>query len=154
MTDGEMSRKAEGLCSGLIAEEGFETVEVKLEKGFGGRMLVFYIYSPDGVSVNDCERVQNRIEPVLDEADISEGRPYFLSVSSMGLDRPIRTPKDYLRLKGKEISLKLYAPDAVDGKKEFIGTIGDCTEEKVTLLTRGGSREFMLKDVAVSKQTI
>ena len=71
---------AEKLCTELIEKEGFELVEVKFEKEYGNDTLCFYIYAPDGVSINDCEKVHNLIEPILDEHDISNQRPYYLSV--------------------------------------------------------------------------
>ena len=76
--------------------------------------LIFYIYTPDGVSLDDCERVSNAIDGPLDELDPTNGAPYCLDVSSPGLDRPFKTARDFERNMGKEVEIKLYGPIKID----------------------------------------
>ena len=72
-----------------IKELGFELDEVEYIKEYGSMVLTLYIDSPNGVTLDDCERVSRAVEPVLDENDPIE-EAYYLSVSSLGLDRPIK----------------------------------------------------------------
>lgn len=62
-----------------------------------------------GISLDDCEIVSNAVDPILDEADPIE-QAYYLSVSSVGIDRPLKKDKDFQRSIGKTIDVKLYAP--------------------------------------------
>ena len=144
--------KAKEACSAAVEAMGYELVDVEYVKEYGSNCLNFYIYSPDGVSLNDCTDVHNAIDPILEECDPTAGKPYMLCVSSMGLDRPIKTQRDFERLTGVEIDVKLYAP--LDGKKEYVGTIVACDGEKVELLSNGKKLLIDMKSIAIAKQHI
>ena len=67
-------------------------MEVQYKKEQGHMVLTLFIDSPNGIKMEDCERVSRAVDPILDEADpISE--QYYLSVSSLGLDRPIKSDR-------------------------------------------------------------
>ena len=97
---------------------GFELDEVEYQKEHGNWVLTLYIDAPDGVSLDDCERVSRAVDPILDEADPIPDA-YYLSVSSIGIDRPLRKDKDFARNVGNKLDVKLYAP--VNKKKGICG---------------------------------
>ena len=110
---------------------GFELDEVEYQKEHGNWVLTLYIDAPDGVSLDDCERVSRAVDPILDA--------YYLSVSSIGIDRPLRKDKDFARNVGNKLDVKLYAP--VNKKKEFVGTLVsfDADSFTIALLGKGGA---------------
>ena len=110
----------ENLCRATIESMGFELYDVEYQKEYGDWVLTFYIDKPGGVTIDECEVVSRAIEPILDEKDPIESE-YVLSVSSLGLDRPLKKPRDYERAMGKELEIRLYA--AQNGKKQLIGTL-------------------------------
>lgn len=57
------------------------------------------------------------LEKKLDNLEILKN-PYYLEISSPGLDRPLKTKDDYRRNIGNEVDVKLYAP--IDGKKNLV----------------------------------
>lgn len=114
-------------------------------------MLTLYIDHPDGVSLDDCELVSNAVDPVLDAADPIE-QAYYLSVSSLGIDRPLKTDKDYKRNIGKVMDVKLYAP--LNGKKEFSGTLTAFDEETYTIELKSGSETIERKKTALIRPHI
>ena len=99
---------------------GFELDEVEYQKEQGNWVLTLYIDAPEGVTLDDCERVSHAVDPILDEADPIPDA-YYLSVSSIGLDRPLKKDRDFARNVGNKLDVKLYAP--VNKKKEFLGTL-------------------------------
>ena len=117
---------------------GFELDEVEYQKEHGNWVLTLYIDAPDGVSLDDCERVSRAVDPILDEADPIPDA-YYLSVSSIGIDRPLRKDKDFARNVGNKLDVKLYAP--VNKKKEFVGTLVsfDADSFTIALLGKGGA---------------
>ena len=117
--------------SPLIENMGYEVVDVEYSKQADGMNLVFYIDSEAGVTIDDCEKVSKLIDPVLDELNPTDDAPYTLSVSSPGIDRPIKTERDFVRNKGKEIEITLFSK--LDGKKVFKGTLTDFDENTVTI---------------------
>ncbi len=84
------------LARPAVEELGFTLYDVEFVKEYGNWVLTLYIDRPEGVSIDDCERVSRRVDPILDEAD-PIGQPYYLSVSSLGLDRPLKKDADFTR---------------------------------------------------------
>ncbi len=124
-----------------VTELGYEIVDVEFVKKNGDDNLTIYIDIPSGVSLDDCEKVHMAIDPLLDELDPTDGKPYVLNVSSPGLDRPFKTQRDYERNYGKEVEIKLYAP--LKGKKLFEGVL--ITRDENTLTVRCDEEEIKLE---------
>ena len=117
---------------------GFELDEVEYQKEQGNWVLTLYIDAPEGVTLDDCERVSHAVDPILDEADPIPDA-YYLSVSSIGLDRPLKKDRDFARNVGNKLDVKLYAP--VNKKKEFLGTLVsfDADSFIIALVEKGGA---------------
>ena len=117
----------------VIEEMGYELVEVSYEKENGGMSLIFTIDKDGGVTVDDCEIVNKKIDPILDEMNPTDDKPYTLVVSSPGLDRPLKTDRDLSRNIGNEVDVTLFAK--LDGKKLFTGVLESFDEKSVTIKT-------------------
>ncbi len=120
----------EKICP-IIEKLGYEVVEVEFAKKVDGMNLTFYIDSPNGITLDDCEKVHKAIDAPLDEVNPTGDGAYILNVSSCGLDRPLKTNKDLKRNLGKEVDIKLYK--AIDKQKEFTGKLVDYSDETITL---------------------
>ena len=114
------AQKVELLLKQPVEALGYELCDVDFIKEYGDWVLTLYINKPDGITIDDCELVSRAMDPLLDETDPIE-QAYFLSVSSLGLDRPLKKDADYNRNLGKRIEIKLFAPK--NGKKEKINSI-------------------------------
>ncbi|MBQ8291653.1 MAG: ribosome maturation factor RimP [Clostridia bacterium] len=111
-----------------IAEAmSIEIVEVEFKQGREPALTV-YIDIEGGVDLDTCEKFHRAIDPVLDEFDPTFGAPYTLNVSSPGLDRPLKTQRDFDKCMGENVEIKLYAP--LRGKKlieaKLVGYDGNC----------------------------
>ena len=123
-----------------IAEPlGYEVVDVEFRTG-RETVLPVYIDKPGGVTLEDCERVHNLLDPLLDVWDPTDGRPYTFNVSSPGLDRAIKSDRDFERNLSKEVDVKLFAP--LEGKKLFTGSLTGYDETSFTVETADGPRTF------------
>ncbi len=142
----------EALVKSTVEELGFSLCDVEFKKEYGDWVLTLFIDKEGGVTIDDCERVSRAVEPVLDEADPIE-QQYYLSVSSLGLDRPLKKEQDYARSMGKELYVKLYVPR--DGKKERIGVLSAYDDDTLTLAMADGT-EFTVakKDAALVRPHI
>lgn len=120
------------LTESKVRELGYELYDVEYQKEYDNWVLTLYIDSKNGISLDDCEIVSNAVDPILDEADPIE-QAYCLSVSSVGIDRPLKKDKDFQRSIGKTIDVKLYAP--LKGKKEFCGELVSFDAESFTVRT-------------------
>lgn len=120
------------LTEPTVRELGYELYDVEFQKEYDNWVLTLYIDGKNGISLDDCEIVSNAVDPVLDEADPIE-QAYYLSVSSVGIDRPLKKDKDFQRNIGNTIDIKLYAP--MNGKKEFCGELISFDAESFTVRT-------------------
>ena len=118
-----------------IADEmQLEIVEIDFKQG-REPSLTIYIDIENGVDLNTCEAFHRAIDPVLDELDPTFGAPYTLNVSSPGLDRPLKTERDYQKCMGKKVEVKLFAP--MQGKKFFEAMLVGFDEHCVSIDDNG-----------------
>ena len=142
----------ENLCKAKIESMGFELCDVEYQKEYGDWVLTFYIDKPQGVTIDECEEASRAIEPILDEADPIESE-YVLSVSSLGIDRPLKKDRDFERAMGTELEIKLYAPQG--GKKQWIGTLTAYDADSFTVETESGETlTVKKKDCALVRPNI
>ncbi|MCH5279117.1 MAG: ribosome maturation factor RimP [Christensenellaceae bacterium] len=132
----KLTDKVFSIVEPTVAALGYELYEVEYQKEYDNWVLTLYIDHPNGISLDDCEKVSTAVDPVLDEADPIE-QAYYLSVSSLGIDRPIKSDKDFSRNIGNVIDIKLYAP--LNGKKELRGRLIAFNENEFTVETKAGS---------------
>ena len=130
------------LAEPVITSLGFELYDVEFQKEYGDWVLTFYIDKEGGVTIDDCEAVSHALDPILDEADPIE-QEYMLSVSSLGIDRPLKKDRDYERALGKEMEVKLYAP--IEKKKLWIGKLDGFTADDFTITTETGRQLTIAK---------
>lgn len=113
-------RKAESLArvaelvKDAVEECGVSLWDVEFVKEGPDHNLVIYIDRPEGVSLTDCEMVNDAVEPIIDEADPIEGS-YYLEISSPGLERELKMPEHIKAFLGTEVTVKLFK--ALDGTK-------------------------------------
>ena len=140
------AQKVEQLLKQPVAELGFELCDVEFIKEYGDWVLTLYIDKEGGVNIDDCERVSRAVDPLLDEADPIE-QAYMLSVSSLGLDRPLKKDADFARNIGKRIEIKRFAPK--NGKKEFTGELVSFDENNIVVKLESGELEIERKALAL-----
>ena len=131
---------------------GYELVDVEYVKEGSGMSLIFTIDKDSGVNIDDCEIVSKKIDPLLDEINPTDDKPYTLVVSSPGLDRPLKTDRDLKRGLGKEVEITLFAK--LDGKKVFDGILESFDEKTITLESEGAKQTFDREKVASTKLVI
>jgi ribosome maturation factor RimP len=111
---------------------GYELVECERAAGGLLRVTLDAPAAPQGVTLDDCERVTRQLNHLLTVENVDYAR---LEVGSPGLDRPLKTARDFARFVGTEARVQLFAP--VDGRKRFVGrlleVIGATGAERVRL---------------------
>lgn len=130
---------------GYAKQTGVEIVDIEFDKK--SATLTVFIETQDGVDLDTCERFHTAINEPIDEFDPSYGQPYTLNVSSPGLDRPFKAPRDFERNIGKEVEIKLYAP--LKGKKLLEGFLSFYDGNSIALQT--GSEEIKISLNKIAK---
>lgn len=107
-------------------------------------LLRIYIDSPDGIAIEDCERVSRQVSGVLDVEDPLPGE-YTLEVSSPGMDRPLFRFEQYAEFVGDVVNLRLRTP--IDGRRKFKGVLEKAEAEQVTLTVDGDLVEIPFQQI-------
>ena len=128
----KVSEEVEKFILPIVESLGCELVEVEFAKKYNGDNLTIFIDKKGGVKIEDCEKVHNAIDEPLDELNPTNDKPYTLNVSSVGLDRPIVSDKDYERNIGVVLEVKLF--QAINKKKIFVGELMSFSDTEVKLL--------------------
>lgn len=123
--------RVEELVTKKINDLGYKVYDVMYVKEGKENYLKIFIDNDQGISLDDCENVNNAITDMLDEADIIKDQ-YFLEISSPGVERHIRKDQQLEEHIGKDINIKLFK--AIDKQKELTGSLQKFDKEQITLL--------------------
>ena len=126
-----IEEKIENLITKTINELGYDLYDVEYVKEGKDYFLRIYIDSEKGIDLDDCEKVSNNINELIDKEDYIKEQ-YFLEVSSSGVERVLRKDKHLKANIGKEVSVKLFKQ--INGKKQYKGILKDYDENFITIL--------------------
>ena len=126
-----IEERVDSLLKEKIEAIGYELYDVEYSKECKNYILRIFIDKPEGIDLNDCEKVNNEIDEILDEADYIKEQ-YFLEVSSPGIERIIRKEKHLKKYIGHEINIKLFKKDK-NGNKEYQGIVKAFDQENIEL---------------------
>jgi ribosome maturation factor RimP len=140
-----LTEKIRKIAEPAVVEAGCELWDIEYVREPAGYVLRLYIDKEGGVSINDCEAVSRKVDPILDEYDPIPDS-YTFEVSSAGLERPLRRPSDFERFKGSNVEVKLYR--AKDGRKEYVGTLLSYDGGDITIEFSGEPVKFEKSEVA------
>lgn len=143
-----IEKRVEELLKPIIEKLNYDLYDVIYEKEGKHYYLRIFIDKPEGIDINDCEKVNNEINDILDEADYIKEQ-YFLEVSSPGLERLLRKEKHFQSQIGNEISVKLFKP--INKQKELIGTLVEYNKDELTIKVSDETIKINSKDIAVTK---
>ena len=120
MAESSIEKKTEEFLKNTITSLGYELYDVEYIKEGKEYHLCIYIDKIGGIDINDCERVNDAINPILDEADYIKEQ-YFLEVSSPGIERVLKKDKHLQANINSKVSIKLFKP--LESQKQFIGEL-------------------------------
>lgn len=127
----KVTQVVEELVTPILNEEQLELVDIEFVKEGKNYFLRVFIDCEQGVGIEECSRVSEQLSEKLDEVD-PIAFPYFLEVSSPGIERPLKKEKDYYQAIGKNIYVKTYEP--IDSNKEFEGQLQHFDGETLIIL--------------------
>lgn len=144
-----IEERVEKLLQPIIEKIGYDLYDVEYAKEGKNYFLRVFIDKPEGIDLEDCEKVNNVINDLLDEADYIKEQ-YFLEVSSPGIERVLRKDKHLKQNIGKEVQVKLFQKDE-NGKKEEHGILQEFKKETITIAADTGEIEMERKNIAQIK---
>ena len=122
----DIQQKLQPLVENTAMRFGLIPLEVDFSKENGKWFLRIFLYKQEGVTLDDCENVSRSLNTFLDELIPVK---FYLEVSSPGLDRKLKSDKEYIIFQGKTIDLKLKSQIEGTEEKHFICKILDFDPE-------------------------
>lgn len=121
-----------------VAESlNYELVDVEFIKENSDYYLRVYIYKDNGIHLDDCQKMSVLLSERLDIEDPIDVA-YYLEVSSPGLDRPLKTDKDFQRNIEKEIDISLYK--AINDMKKIEGILESFNDNELIVRTESSGK--------------
>ena len=127
---------------------GYELVDLEVRLGGKGGLVRLYIDKPDGIDLDDCEKVSLAVSALLDVEDPVPAN-YNLEVSSPGLDRKLTKVAHFQRFTGEIVKVQMRFP--IDGRRRFRGTLVASDEEKIVVEVDGESYNLPLKTIDTAR---
>ena len=118
----------ESLVRPVVESSGLELVEVTFSRG----LLLVVVDRDGGVDLDTIAQTSEKLSRRLDLEDFGSGT-YTLEVSSPGVERHLREPRDFMKRVGEKVKVKATVPD--EGGLTLVGTIVTADEDAVTIAT-------------------
>ncbi len=135
-----LEKKIEDLVKPIIENLGYKVYDVMYQKEGKDNYLRIFIDKESGIDLNDCEKVNDSINDILDEKDYIKAQ-YYLEISSPGLERNLRRDEQFLESIGKKVEVHLY--NSVNGNKVIIGILNEFNE-----------KDILIDDIKIDKSNI
>jgi ribosome maturation factor RimP len=97
-------------------------VELALTRGPKSVLLVL-VDTDEGITIDQCARISRKFSAWLEENDPFDF-PFSLEVSSPGLSRPLKLPRQYQKNVGRRLKVKVIGGTSVSGLLESVSETG------------------------------
>ena len=121
-----------------IEDLGYELYDLEALQSQGQRILRVSIDHEQGIQLEDCVRIDQKLQKLFDENDPIE-EAYTLEVSSPGIFRVLKNPEHFRRFTGERIKIRLKKK--INGMRQAIGKLCSSTEDGIQFLPENESEE-------------
>ena len=148
----ELLERIDKIMEPFLAEMNMELIDLHIKRQFDNvHIEVLADKLGGGITLDECAFLNSKIVEVIDREQFL-GDQYTLEVSSPGLDRPLKTKKDFLRVLSRPVHLFLTEP--VNKKWEYEGIINEVKESSLLVNTKNQQIEIPLNVIMKGKQII
>ncbi|MCU0650870.1 MAG: ribosome maturation factor RimP [Candidatus Omnitrophica bacterium] len=152
MINESLVSQVKALIGDFLSSRGLELVELILRpEGSGTVVRVLADYPHGGITLGECASLNRGIGDMLEEKNLFESH-YVLEVCSPGLDRPLRTARDFERCKSNAV--KCFLKEPINGKIEIDGVVSDVKESRLILETKQGIAEIPVEKINKAKRIV
>ena len=131
----------QALLEPSIERLGYELTDLEVRLSGNGGLVRLTIDKPEGIDLDDCEKVSHAASALLDVEDPLPGN-YSLEVSSPGLDRKLTKVEHFQRFAGETLKVTMRFPIA--GRRRFRGVLVSSDDESIVVEVDGESHGLPL----------
>lgn len=135
MDDSERLSKVEEVIGPVVRGHGLTLVELEWRRQGRRYVLRVFVDKPGGVGIDDCQRVSREAGDALEVSGLIP-ESYDLEVSSPGLDRPLRTDREFRWACGR--LMRCWVRQPVMGRTELRGRLVDVSPDRLMVETESG----------------
>lgn len=143
-----VEKKVKEIIEPIITNLNYTIYDVIYEKEGKENYLRIFIDSKKGISLNDCETVNNAITDILDEKDVIKGK-YMLEISSPGIEKRIRTEEHLKENLNNKVQINTFK--AIDKQKVLIGNLKSFNEKSIIIKTEEKEIEIERNNIIIMK---
>lgn len=132
----------------VVEAAGLELVDVTFRREGSRRVLRVTVDREGGVNLDTIADASERVSRRLDVEGFAPGA-YALEVSSPGVERPLRRPRDFTRRLGQKVKVRTSEPR--EKARVHVGTLVDADDEAVTIETEEGRRTLAYGEIASAR---
>ncbi|MCX7614120.1 MAG: ribosome maturation factor RimP [Clostridiales bacterium] len=136
----DVEKRVRDLTEPFVKDTDIHIWDVEFCKEGGVYQLTIYIDKEGGISIDDCENLSRKIDPLLDGREFNDLPSYTFCVSSAGLDRKLTKPEHFIQCIGQDVELKFYK--AMDGMKSVVGRLIEATDDDVKINVDGEEKSY------------
>jgi ribosome maturation factor RimP len=136
------------LAAPILAGHDAFLIEVAVRGERGSPVAEVFVDADNGVTSGLCEVISRELSLALDAGSLFRGR-YYLVVSSPGIERPLKFPRQYPRNVGRSMSVKVRHEGSVE---QLRGTLLEAAADEIVLETSGEDRRrIRFEDIAEAR---
>lgn len=140
---GLVERKALDIADKIANETGIFVVGTEYKKEGHDKVLRIFIDKTGGIGIDECELFSRAFDEQFDKLNTID-EAYILEVSSPGIDRILKTEREFNYYVGREVEVKLYK--AIDNEKEFVGVLKNFDNDVAVVETDGKEISIPVKE--------
>jgi len=123
--------KIQTLLTPLLEEMHLVLVDLSVRRqGQDFYIEIITDHSQGGITLDECSLLNHRVKEHIEKENIIPDN-YVLEISSPGLDRPLRTREDFLRVRHRNVHF--YLATLIRDKREYIGVIKEVGSDNVVV---------------------
>jgi ribosome maturation factor RimP len=143
--------EAETLIRPVIEGSGLELVDVAFRRESGRRVLRVVVDREGGVDVDTIAELAEKVSRRLDVEGFAPG-PYALEVSSPGIERSLKLPRDFARRVGDNVKVKTTTP--IEGRTNITGELVSADDDGIAVAVGGGELRVRYTDIASARTVV
>ncbi len=147
----EVIDRVKELAKTYLEEHNIEIVGITFRREQQGLVLRILADKPEGIDLSECEELNNFLSEALDKEYVIQDR-YILEVSSPGLDRPLKTDRDFERSMGEVLEIATF--EVIDGRKTHEGLLLGMDKDNIVLESSGVSAVIPKVKIALARRKI
>jgi ribosome maturation factor RimP len=140
----------ESLVAPVVEAAGLELFDVELRGEGRRRILRVTVDREGGLDLGTITEVSERVSRRLDVEGFDPG-PYTLEVTSPGLERPLRGPRDFATRVGRQVRVRV---EGDDGRETLTGTLVSAGDSVAVIATEAGERTVRYEDISSARLVV